>query len=311
VKNTAHARYLAVAESLFVTLILGSTLVLSKIALYHLGPLTIAGLRYLLAFLLLIPFLLRRKKPAKWSPQTWTELLIIGLSFYVIGNGALYLGLNYIPATTASLLLSFVPVLVLAASILWLHEAPARSQAFGIILSLAGSVLFFLPGFQAGEPFGIAIVSVGLAGNAMFGVLGRKVILGRQVDTLSLTAIPLGVGGGILLPAALAIEGLPRLSITGLGIVFWLALMNTALVFWLYNHALRQLTAFEMSVMINLTPVATAAWAWLLLKENLGSIQILGMVTVIIGIGLVQWRSTARSSGPTAPGSSEKKIQID
>ncbi len=48
-KNAAHARYLAIAESLFVTLILGSTLVLAKIALNHLGPLTLAGLRYLLA----------------------------------------------------------------------------------------------------------------------------------------------------------------------------------------------------------------------------------------------------------------------
>ena len=288
-KNAARARYLAIAESFFVTLILGSTLVLAKIALHHLGPLTIVGLRYLLAFLFLIPFLLRRGIPAKWSSQVWIELFLIGLSFYVIGNGALYLGLNYIPATTASLLLSFVPVLVLAASILWLQEVPTRFQVFGIILGLAGSVLFFMPGLRAGEPLGIAIVSAGLGGNAMFGILGRKVILGRQVDILSLTAIPLGVGGGILLPAALAIEGLPRLSMTGLGIVLWLALINTALVFWLYNHALRLLTAFEMSTVVNLTPLVTAGWAWLLLEEKLGSLQILGMITVIIGIGLVQW----------------------
>jgi drug/metabolite transporter (DMT)-like permease len=124
----------------------------------------------------------------------------------------------------------------------------------------------------------------------MFGILGRKVILSRQVDSLSLTVIPLGVGGGTLLPTALAIEEPPRLSITGMGIVLWLALINTALVFWLYNHALRLLTAFEMSVVVNLTPLITAVWSWLLLKEKLGSLQILGMITVIIGIGLVQWR---------------------
>jgi drug/metabolite transporter (DMT)-like permease len=87
----------------------------------------------------------------------------------------------------------------------------------------------------------------------------------------------------------LLVFGLPRLSVTGLGIVLWLALMNTALVFWLYNHALRLLTAFEMSVVVNLTPLVTAAWAWLLLKETLGGLQIIGMITVIIGVGLVQW----------------------
>ncbi len=40
-----HVRLLASAETLLLTLILGSTLVISRIALHFLGPLTLTALR--------------------------------------------------------------------------------------------------------------------------------------------------------------------------------------------------------------------------------------------------------------------------
>ena len=56
----------------------------------------------------------------------------------------------------------------------------------------------------------------------------------------------------------------------------------------LYNHSLQVLTALEMNVMLNLSPLGTAALAWLLLDERLSFIQIVGMFTTIIGVVLVQ-----------------------
>jgi hypothetical protein len=50
-------RYLAIAEGLLVTMIVGSTLVFVKMVFAYWGPLTISGLRYVLAFMLLFHFL--------------------------------------------------------------------------------------------------------------------------------------------------------------------------------------------------------------------------------------------------------------
>ena len=69
-----------------------------------------------------------------------------------------------------------------------------------------------------------------------------------------------------------------------------LAVVNTALAYLLYNHSLQTLTALEVNIMMNLTPLATAGLAWLLLRERLEEVQIVGMVVVIAGVGLVQWR---------------------
>jgi drug/metabolite transporter (DMT)-like permease len=292
------SRFVAVAEGLIVNLIWSSSFVFVKMGLDYVGPLTMAGLRYFLAFVLLLPLMLGRRNPIRpLPPQLWIRLLLIGLSAYTLGNGALYWGLKYLSATTGSFLMSFVPLFVLFVGIFWLKEMPTQWQIAGTAISLGGGWLFFSPGFSAGEPLGIGIVVVGLLGFVIFGILGREVARGRQVDTLSLTAIPLAFGGGLLLLIAFPIEGLPQVSMTGWSIVLWLAVVNTALAYMVYNHSLQMLTALEMNVLLNLSPLGTAALAWLLLGERFSSIQIVGMLTVIGGVILVQGGARSGTMG--------------
>lgn len=283
------SRPLAIAESLLVTVIRASSVVFIKIGLAYMGPLSIAGLRYCLAFIILLPFMARNGNAARSvSRHLWIRLFLIGISACTIGNGALSWGLKYIPATIGSFLMSLIPLLVLFAGILWLKELPSHHQVVGVILCVIGSALFFWLGLRPGEPRGIIIVSAGLIGYTLFDVLGREVARDRQVDTLSLTAIPLAIGGGCLLLIALLLEGLPHLTLTAWGIVVWLAVINTALANFLYNHSLQVLTALEMSVMFNLAPLMTAILAWVLLHESLDTIQIAGILIAIIGVMLVQ-----------------------
>jgi drug/metabolite transporter (DMT)-like permease len=220
--------------------------------------------------------------------RLWVRLLLIGLSVYTVGNGALYWGLKYLPATTASFLMSFVTLFILFLGILWLKEVPSLWQIAGTVISLVGGWLFFSPGLQVGEFLGIGIMAIGLGGFVVFGILGREVAKSRQVDTLSLTAIPLGFGGCSLLLLAFPTEGLPSASTTAWIIMLWLAVVNTAVAYLVYNHALQVLTALEMNVLLNLSPLGTAVLAWFLLGERLGIIQIVGIVTVIVGVALVQ-----------------------
>jgi probable blue pigment (indigoidine) exporter len=290
-------RFLALIEGMVVTLILGSTLVIAKRALGNLGPLTLAALRYLLAFLFLVPFMARGGAgQGQWSPALWRRFALIGASFYVVGNGGLFLGLKYLPATTAALLLSLVPLLVLLAGILWLHETPTRVQIVGLIVCLGGGALFFAPGLRGGRPVGVLIVAVALIGNAAFGVLGRLTLRSEPVSLVALTAIPLAVGAVVLVPVALVAEGLPRLTASSAIAIIWLAAINTAAAFFLYNHALRTLTALEMSVLLSLTPLVTALGAWLVLGEHLRPVQICGMIVVIAGVALVQCRPAQKQS---------------
>jgi len=282
-------RIVAIGESFLATTIWASSFVFVKIGLEYMGPLTIAGFRYFLAFLVLLPFLIRKGTISKpISRGIWLRLFAIGISAYTVGNGALFWGLKYLPATTVSFLMSLSPLLILIGGAVWLKEIPTRWQVVGIVVSLLGSVLFFSSGLKSGEPAGIIIVIVGLIGFMLFGILGREIAKVKQLDTITLTTIPLAIGGGFLLLIAFPLEGMPLLSTKSILIVLWLAIVNTALAYVLYNHSLQTLTALETNVMLNLTPLGTALLAWWLLDERLGFVQIIGMVVMIIGVIFVQ-----------------------
>ncbi len=297
---TNTSRPIALAESLLVAITWASSFVLIKIGLKYMGPLTLAGLRYFSAFLILLPLMMRKKtlarkevKPGDGLPlYLWGRLATIGVSAYTIGNAALFWGLKYLPATTGSFLLTLVPLFILLAGVVWLGEKPSRRQLVGIAIALAGSLLFFGPGLRVGEPLGIAIVGVGLLGFTAFGILGREVARTGEVDTLTLTAIPLGIGGGLLLVIALLLEGRPNVAIEGWSVVLFLAIINTALAYTFYNHALKVLTAVELNIILNLSPLGTAVLAWVFLGETLAAIQFVGMGVVIVGVVLVQRRDS-------------------
>lgn len=286
------SRFLALVESILANLIWASSFVLVKLGLEHSGPFTVAGLRYFLGALMLFPFIIRNGNAINaLPPRLWLRLFLIGLSAYTIGNGALFWGLKYLSATTAAFVLSLTPILILALGVLWLKEIPTRLQIAGLIVTLAGSILFFEAGLTHAEWLGIGLAIIALIGFTSFGILGREVARDQQTDTLTLTTIPLALGGGLLLVVAFPLEGLPGFSMIVWGIVLWLALINTAIAYILYNHSLQVLTALEMNVLLNLSPLVTAGLAWLILGERLGIAQAVGMVIVIVGVILVQWKT--------------------
>ena len=200
-------RPVAITESLFVTITWASSFIFVKMALNYMGPITIAGVRYFGAFIVLLPFIIRNNKSFQPISRTlWIRLAVIGISGYTIGNGAFFWGLKYLSATTVSFLTSLLPLLVLLLGIIWLKETPSLWQILGMIISLIGSGLFFSKKLQADELLGIFIIFIGLIGFTLFGVLGRAMAKNQQVNTLSLTAIPLAVGGGVLMLIAFFIE---------------------------------------------------------------------------------------------------------
>lgn len=283
------ARAVAILEALLASLIWASSFVFVKLLLPGLGPLTIAGLRYFLAFLLLLPLMLK-KLPAwkKLDAKAWLHLTLIGLSAYTIGNGALFWGLKYLPAMTISFLMGITPLLILVGGVVFLRELPTRLQLVGLVVTLIGNAFFFSNGLAPGEPLGLMIAGLGIVAFSAFGVLGRGMARVPSTSTLLLTGVPLGIGGGILLLAAVPLEGWPVFNQQAVLIILWLAVVNTAVAYLLYNHALKTITALEMNVFLNLSPFGTAALAWLLLGESVTGVQLWGAGVVMVGVTLVQ-----------------------
>ncbi|MEW6578513.1 MAG: DMT family transporter [Chloroflexota bacterium] len=292
---TAHTR--AALQALFVTLLWSTSWVLIKIGLDDIPALTFAGLRYVLAFLCLLPLAWRSGQLAalrRLPRADWRRLVVLGLLFYTVTQGAQFLGLERLPAATVSLLLSFSAALVPLLGIPLLGETLTRSQWGGIAVYLVGALVYFYPVvIPAGQAVGLLIVLGGVLAASLSTVLGREVNRTATLPALAVTVASMGVGSVVLLGTGIAVQGLPALDTRGWLIIVWLAVVNTAFAFTLWNHTQRTLPAAETSIINNTMLIQIAVLAWVFLGETLNAREIGGLALAATGTLLVQLRRRA------------------
>jgi drug/metabolite transporter (DMT)-like permease len=296
----------AVAQAAFVTFLWSTSWVLIKIGLedYDLPPLTFAGLRYLLAALILLPLALPGLRAAGRATDGTARrraiggVIVLGVVLYAITQGAQFAALDYLPSVAVALLLSTSPVIVALIGLRG-SERPSAIQFGGAIAVVVGAALYYGPlDLGPAGTLGLAIAGVGVLANAASALLGRSIArdaLPAIGGVVAMTALSMLIGALVLLAVGLVIEGLPALPIEAWLIIGWLAMVNTALAFTLWNHTLRTLTAVESSVLNNLMLIQIAILAWVFLGEVLDLRQVAGLAIAFAGIMIVQLRRTSRA----------------
>jgi drug/metabolite transporter (DMT)-like permease len=285
-----HTR--AVLQALLVTFLWSSSWIFIKFGLADIPALPFAGLRYGVAFLCLLPFALRPARLAavrRLAAPAWWRLILLGLLFYSLTQGAQFLSLVYLPAATVSLLLSFTVILVALLGIGLLGERPTARQWGGSALYLVGVALYFYPFPDlVGQRIGLLAAGVCVLANAFSSILGRHVNRAADLDATGVTVVTMGIGAAALLVVGLLAQGLPPLTLQHWGIILWLAVVNSAFAFTLWNLTLRTLSAMESSIINNTMLFQIALLAWLFLGERLNWRQLLGMALAMGGTLAVQ-----------------------
>jgi len=299
-QKTPSAHFKAVLQALLVTFLWSTSWVLIKIGLQDIPALSFAGLRYILAFFCLLPLALQAgdlQALRQLSPGGWARLLALGLLFYALTQGAQFFSLYYLPAITVSLLLSFTSVIVALMGIVFLREKPSVLQWVGTGLYILGVLAYFFPiALPAGQGIGLLVAVICVLANAFSSLLGRYVNRRGDLSPLAVTVASMGIGAVVLLASGVAVEGIPHLTLGNWLIVLWLAVVNSALAFTLWNHTLRTLAAMEATMINNTMLFQIAVLAWIFLGERLTGPQGLGMLLAGVGKLLVQVRSTAGRS---------------
>jgi drug/metabolite transporter (DMT)-like permease len=287
VKTSKHLT--AILQAAFVTFLWSTSWVLIKFGLRaNIPALTFAGLRYSLAFLCILPFILlnptERAALKDISRDGWQKLILLGIIFYSITQGTQFLGLKFLPAVMVNLLLNLSPVAVALLALIGFGERPTGLQWLGIALCLGGALVYFLPVNVSGtQVLGILIALVGVAANACSSLLGRQVNQGKW-SALLVTCISMGIGSALLLATGVLTQGWGSLSFVDWMIILWLAVVNTAVAFTLWNRSLQVLTAVESSIINSLMMPQIALLAVLFLGEIISVKEIGGLVLVGAGV---------------------------
>ena len=85
---------------------------------------------------------------------------------------------------------------------------------------------------------------------------------------------------------------MPHLQLKDWVIIAWLAVVNTALAFTLWNHTLRTLAAVESSIINSTMLIQIAILAWVFLGERITLQQGAGMILAGLGAVIVQLRGS-------------------
>lgn len=293
--SSSGKRLTAILQGLFIAFLWATSWVLIKFGLKDIPPLVFAGVRYFLAFLiLLVVFVVAsRRSPSVMLPRPmWGRVVIFGLLLYTVAQGAMFVALNYLPAVTLNLILNFNNLGAALLGVIWLSERPTWLQWAGITLALIGALVYFLPvDIPQAQWVGVLAALVCLVANIVAVTVGRQVNSSRNHPPLLITLISMGVGSAVLLAAGLLVEGIPTISLMNAIFILWLAAVNTAFAFTLWNHTLRTLTAAESSICTGTMLIWIPILAVLFLGETLDAKAIIGLAAVGAGTIIVQLRS--------------------
>lgn len=290
-KNHSHFRVILLA--VLVTFLWSTSFVIIKFGLDEIPPLTFAGLRYSIAFVCLLPFAFTKSNSLvikNLGKKDWLKLILLGFLFYAFTQGTQFVGLSLLPAVTVSLWLNFTPLIVAVMAIFLINEFPSTLQLIGVVLFILGILTYFFPvDLSEGQTTGLVVMTIGVFANSASAVLGRNINRESRINSIVVTVISMGIGSIILLMSGIIIQGLPSISFQNVLYLFWLAVINTALAFTIWNFTLRTLTAMESSIINGTMLIQIAILAWIFLGEAITLQEGLGMLIAASGALLVQW----------------------
>ena len=284
--------------ALLVTFLWSTSFVIIKLGLKEIPPLTFAGLRYTIAFICLLPFLFTQKNLVvvkNLEKKDWRNLVLLGILFYAFTQGTQFIGLSLLPAVMVSLWLNFTPFVVTLMAIFLIKEIPTSLQVLGVILFIIGILTYFYPvSLSNDQSLGLIVMTIGVFANAASAVLGRSVNRKGNINPLVVTIISMGVGSVILLTSGILIQGFPPISFVNVLYLLWLAIINTALAFTIWNFTLKTLTAMESSIINGTMLIQIAVLAWIFLGEDISIKEMAGMLIASAGAVLVQLKLKKR-----------------
>jgi drug/metabolite transporter (DMT)-like permease len=292
--TNSPSRIKAILQAILVTILWSSSWILIKIGLRNNIPaISFAGMRYGLAWLCLMPFILFKREQRsvlkQLSRSDWLKLGFLGLTFYTLTQGSQFLGLAYLPAAMLTLLLNLTPVVVGVLGAALLNNHPSPAQWLGIGLATVGVGFYFLPiSLPHTQVIGVVVGIVGVLANAGSSLLGREINRQQMLSPLLVTFVSMGIGSLILLVISGLTQGFGSMAWQDGLIVIWLAVINTAFAFTLWNQTLRTLTAVESSLINSLMMPQIALLAFVFLDETLSPKEIWGLILVGIGVLIVQ-----------------------
>jgi len=289
------------------TIFFGLSAPLNKIMVGEMDPIQIGALTYLIAgiFLLLV-----RQSPLKNSILDMldhennaevsikpSDYLILAVTAILSSAAAplLFLrGLSETSAVNAALLLNVEVFFIILLGLAIFNESLKLKDIIGIFLLITGAVSIATNG-----EFQHTILTQNIRGNLL--VIGAAFFwsldtvlskfLSKKRDLIGISAIKSFIGGLILMLILLALNMSLSFPLEMLPFLFSVSIFSIGCAFILIYFALREIGSTMVGSLFPLSSLFGALFAFIILKEPFGVLQIVSAFIMILGILILYWNN--------------------
>jgi drug/metabolite transporter (DMT)-like permease len=310
----SRGRIFAAFAAIYV--IWGSTYLAIAIAIQTAPPFLMAGVRFVIAGLLLYAWM-RMRGAARPTMANWGAAAVVGGLLLLGGNGAVVWAEQRVPSGIAALMVATLPVWLVMMD--WIR--PNGTRPNGLVLAgLARGLL----------GVGVLIGPATLAGGGRIDVLGAMVLMfgsicwaagslySKQAPLPKSTALGMAMqmlAGGALLFVAGSVAGewgeldIGAISAASTGAILYLIVFGSLIGFTAYMWLLRVVPPARVATYAYVNPVVAVLLGWAVLGEPISTRTLIAAAIIIGAVALIV---STRSGGRKASNAStERRLARD
>jgi len=315
----AGLRGRALIAYLLVCTVWGSTYLAIRIGVADLPPLLFAGVRFVIAGLLLAGIVLAMGDRMPRSLRDWKVNAVAGILMLLGGNAVVVWAEQHVESGAASVYVAAVPLWAAFFDALWPGGTTVFSWRVGVGLALGflGSAL--LAGVTPGE-----LLSTDLSGPIALTLASASWALGTVYSKRNPTdTSPYAASAAQMLAGGVAISALGLVlgeasrwtwSSSGIGALAYLVVFGSIVGFTSYAYALRHASATVVGTYAYVNPVVAVLLGWLILHEAITARTIAAMVLILGAVLMIQLAPGAygkREAAPERSGASPELRKAD
>jgi drug/metabolite transporter (DMT)-like permease len=262
----------------------GSTYFGMRIALHDFPPFIMAGLRFLIAGVLLYSFLRLRGTPRPLRVE-WIGASVVGLFLLVGGNGGVSFAEQWVASGLAAVALAAIP--------LWtaflfglMGRWPTRLEWLGLGLGFIGVILLNLENNVWANPVGAIALLLAPISWALGTALSTRLSLPKGLMS---SAVQMLIGGVALLVIGLLfgerMHGWPALS--SIEAMVFLTFFGSLIAFCAYGYLLKRVRPALATSYAYVNPLVAVALGVGFAGEHITIIGIVAMLVILSGVGIV------------------------
>ena len=297
----------AIIKALFAVVVWGASFVATKISLQYVSPNTLVWLRFSQGWLILGLAVGLSKQFSLPQGKDWGYFALLGFLGITFHQWLQSTGLVTAQATTTAWIIASIPIfiallgfIVLKERLAWYQTAGILLAAFGVLLVVTKGDLTSLTAGRVGTP-GDILVLISAPNWAVFSTLSRPGLKKHPATRMMFFVMSFGwLFTSILFFAGHGIGQIWSIPWQGWIAITFLGVFCSGIAYIFWYDALQVIPVAQTGAFLYLEPIVTVIVAALVLREAILLATLIGGITILVGVWLVNRPQAVQAAEETA-----------